>query len=93
MTPIDLPFRHRWRNRYLVGAIWCLVAAGSLSLYVFAPDIMHAGLQNAFSLSLSVAYVVYLLLGSVRAFTLIPSPTLWSWLFLFFHRYHSSRSH
>jgi len=37
---------------------------------------MHAGLQGAFSLSLGTAYVVYLVLGSVRAFTFVPAAYL-----------------
>ena len=76
MTEIDPSVRYGCRNRYVFGSIWFLAAAGSLSLYVFARDVMHAGLQDAFSLSLGVAYVVYLLLGSVRAFTFIPSAYL-----------------
>lgn len=47
--------------------------AAALYLYFFQRDLVQSRLNNAFSVSLGVASVVYLMMGAVRAFTLIPS--------------------
>jgi uncharacterized membrane protein YdjX (TVP38/TMEM64 family) len=64
------------RPRYVLAAIWIAIVAGSLFLYFFRRDVIQDELRNAFSVSLVLASLVYLLLGAVRAFTLIPSTYL-----------------
>src|SRR5688572_22722251 len=64
--------RHRW----LLVTIWFALAAGALYLYFFQRDAIQRELNSAFSTSMFVAGAIYLALGAVRAFTLIPSTYL-----------------
>jgi len=62
--------------RYALLGVWLLVVASALYFYFFQRAFIQAELQNALSASALVAAVLYLLLGSVRAFTLVPSTFL-----------------
>jgi uncharacterized membrane protein YdjX (TVP38/TMEM64 family) len=62
-------------RRVLLG-LWLLVIAAALYFYIFQRAAIQAELQNALSTSALIAGGVYLLLGSVRAFTLVPSTFL-----------------
>jgi len=64
--------RHRW----LLVTSWIAIAAGALYLYFFRRDAIQHELNSAFSTSMVVAGAIYLALGAVRAFTLIPSTYL-----------------
>jgi uncharacterized membrane protein YdjX (TVP38/TMEM64 family) len=57
-------------------AVWLLAVAAGLSLSIFAPDLVQAHLQSAFSTSALAAYVVYVALGALRGFTLMPTTLL-----------------
>jgi len=50
--------------------------ATALYVYFFRRDLIQTRLDDAFSYSFGVASIVYLLIGSARAFTLIPSTYL-----------------
>jgi len=63
------------RNKYLI-ALWLAIPAAALFFYFFRRNTLQGELQTAFAVSLGIASVVYLLLGSLRAFTLIPSTYL-----------------
>jgi uncharacterized membrane protein YdjX (TVP38/TMEM64 family) len=63
-------------RRLLLIGMWLLLVSGSLYLYIFHRESIRNQLNNAFSLSILVACLIYLLLGSLRAFTLIPSSFL-----------------
>jgi uncharacterized membrane protein YdjX (TVP38/TMEM64 family) len=60
----------------VLAAIWLAVAAPAVFLYLFRRDLVQGELREAFSSSLPAASFFYLLLGCVRAFTLIPSTYL-----------------
>ena len=62
--------------RYVRLASWLLLLPVALYLYFFRADALRGGLQSAMSASLVLGYAVYLLLGCVRGFTLIPSTNL-----------------
>jgi len=62
--------------RLVLLGVWLLVIAAALYFYVFQRAFIQAELQNALSTSALVAAAIYLLLGSVRAFTLVPSTFL-----------------
>lgn len=64
------------RGLYLRLGGWLLFLAIFLFLYASRPNFFEGQLQTAASESVLVAYALYLLLGSVRGFTLIPSATL-----------------
>jgi uncharacterized membrane protein YdjX (TVP38/TMEM64 family) len=59
----------------LVG-LWALVIVGALYFYFFQRTLVESQLQDALSASALAASVIYVLLGSVRAFTLVPSTFL-----------------
>jgi uncharacterized membrane protein YdjX (TVP38/TMEM64 family) len=56
--------------------VWLLLVAGGIYAYVFQRAAVEAHLHSAFSTSALVAYAIYLLLGSFRGFTLIPTTFL-----------------
>src|SRR5262245_5418378 len=55
---------------------WLLLVPVALYLYFFRADSLRGSLQSAVSTSLMLGYAVYLLMGCVRGFTLIPSTNL-----------------
>jgi uncharacterized membrane protein YdjX (TVP38/TMEM64 family) len=57
-------------------AIWLLIVGGALYLYFFERAFIQRQLQDAFSTSMVVGSIVYILLGSFRAFTLVPATFL-----------------
>lgn len=67
------PDRHQ--VRHAITAAWLLVVAGALSLVMFRRDVVEATIQGALAGS-PVAAGIYLLLGSLRAFTLVPATVL-----------------
>jgi uncharacterized membrane protein YdjX (TVP38/TMEM64 family) len=56
--------------------VWLVVVAGGLYLYFFQREVIEAQLRSAFSVSVVLGSVVYLVLGCIRGFTLIPSTSL-----------------
>lgn len=56
--------------------IWLVVVAGSLYLYFFRRAAIQGELHGAFSVSVTAGCALYLLLGCLRGFTLIPSTYL-----------------
>jgi len=60
----------------MVIAIWLSVLFGGLYLYFFHRDSIQSQLGQAFSYSVILGYLVYLLMGCVRGFTLIPATYL-----------------
>ena len=70
---------HNPRLRYSLFAIWLLIVVAALYLYFFQRDVVQAELRNALSASFWVAVVAYLLIGSLRAFTLVPVPSRCWW--------------
>ena len=56
--------------------MWLLIVGGALYLYFFEREFMQRELQGAFSTSMVVGSIVYVLLGSFRAFTLVPATFL-----------------
>lgn len=65
-----------WSPKYLRMGIWFCVVAGALYLYFFRSGLIQGQLQKAFSYSLFAGGVLYLVLGCLRGFTLIPSTYL-----------------
>jgi uncharacterized membrane protein YdjX (TVP38/TMEM64 family) len=70
------PQIHDPRVRYSIFAMWLVIVAGALYLYFFQRDLVEAQLKNALSTSTVIGAFVYILLGSLRAFTLVPSTFL-----------------
>ncbi len=62
--------------RYSLFALWLLIVGGALYLYFFEREFVQGELQSAFSTSMVVGSIVYILLGSFRAFTLVPATFL-----------------
>lgn len=62
--------------RYALFALWLLVIGGALYLYFFEREFVQGQLQSALSTSMVVGSIVYILLGSFRAFTLVPATFL-----------------
>lgn len=59
--------------RYGLFALWVAVAAAALYLYFFKREAVQAEMRDAMSASFWVASLVYLLIGALRAFTLVPA--------------------
>jgi uncharacterized membrane protein YdjX (TVP38/TMEM64 family) len=57
-------------------AMWLLIVGGALYLYFFERAFIQSELQSAFSTSMVVGSIIYILLGSFRAFTLVPATFL-----------------
>ncbi len=70
MTEFQL---HNPRIRYSLFAIWLLVVGGALYLYFFQREAVRHELQDALSASFWIAAISYLLIGALRAFTLVPA--------------------
>ena len=62
--------------RYLRLAGWLLFLATFFYVYFFRANFLNSELRNAMSASVVTGYLAYLLIGSVRGFTLIPSTSL-----------------
>jgi uncharacterized membrane protein YdjX (TVP38/TMEM64 family) len=62
-------------RRFLL-ALWIVLVGGALALVLFHRDLLRQVLDRASSVSIAAAGAVYLLVGAVRGFTLIPSTTL-----------------
>lgn len=73
-----MPARHSHSTtaRYALLAIWVLLAAGALYLYFFQRAYVQSELRGALSTTTVVASAVYVVLGSLRAFTLVPATFL-----------------
>lgn len=67
---------HRMTARYTLLAMWVLLAAGALYLYFFQRAYVQAELRGALSTTAVAASVLYVVLGSLRAFTLVPATFL-----------------
>jgi uncharacterized membrane protein YdjX (TVP38/TMEM64 family) len=76
VTDSDWGPRVKSRVRYVRLVSWLLLLPLCLYIYFFRPDIIRNSLQNAASSSVVLGYLVYLFMGSVRGFTLIPSTHL-----------------
>jgi uncharacterized membrane protein YdjX (TVP38/TMEM64 family) len=59
--------------RYAFLAAWLSVVAGALYLYFFERAFIERELADAMSVGGLIAATIYVLLGAVRAFTLIPA--------------------
>jgi uncharacterized membrane protein YdjX (TVP38/TMEM64 family) len=64
------------RTRYFRNGIWICVVAAALYLYFFQRNFIQSELQRVFYYSLFAGGVIYLLIGCLRGFTLIPSTYL-----------------
>ncbi len=64
---------HSKTLRYSLFALWVLVAVAALYLYFFKREAVQAEMRDALSTSFWVACATYLLIGSLRAFTLVPA--------------------
>jgi uncharacterized membrane protein YdjX (TVP38/TMEM64 family) len=62
--------------RYALIAIWVVVVVSALYLYAFHRHAVEVELEDALSVTAIAAAFVYLFLGSIRAFTLIPATFL-----------------
>ena len=62
--------------RYVIFASWIGLVAGALYLYFFQREFVQSELQGALSTSTVVASLLYVLLGSLRALTLVPATFL-----------------
>ena len=58
--------------KYLVYSTWFLLVTVSLYFYFFAGNVVQAKLTSIFGSSLIMGYVIYLIAGCLRGFTLIP---------------------
>lgn len=67
------PQLHSRSIRYALFALWVLIAGAALYLYFFKREVVQAEMRDALSASFWVAVVSYLLIGSLRAFTLVPA--------------------
>ena len=59
--------------RYTLFALWIIVAAAALYLYFFKREAIQTELRDAMSASFWAACLIYLLIGALRAFTLVPA--------------------
>ncbi len=64
------------RPRLLLAILWLAAAGGGLVAVLTHRDLVRAMLAEAASVSIVASGLLYLALGSVRGFTLIPSTTL-----------------
>lgn len=58
--------------KYVVYTVWFLLITVSLYFYFFAGDAIQAKLSSIFGSSIILGYVIYLVAGCLRGFTLIP---------------------
>jgi uncharacterized membrane protein YdjX (TVP38/TMEM64 family) len=71
-----VPQLHNTAVRYALFVLWLVIVSGALYLYFFERDFVRAQLESALSTSMVVGSIVYVLLGSFRAFTLVPATFL-----------------
>jgi uncharacterized membrane protein YdjX (TVP38/TMEM64 family) len=64
------------KTRAAILLLWGCAIAGGLYLVVFRPELLQGELRATAATSLVVAGAVYLLLGCVRGFTLVPATVL-----------------
>jgi uncharacterized membrane protein YdjX (TVP38/TMEM64 family) len=64
------------RVRRWLGALWLVAVATGLYLFVYQRVLIQQQLAGALSVSVVLGGLLYLLLGCVRGFTLVPSTTL-----------------
>jgi len=69
-----IPNRHKFRLALL--CLWAVVIATALYLFLFRRESLQHELHDAMSTSILAAGFVYLLLGCLRGFTLIPATSL-----------------
>jgi uncharacterized membrane protein YdjX (TVP38/TMEM64 family) len=62
--------------RYLRLAVWVICVSLLIYGYAFRRELIQTEMQQAVSVSVLFGYALYLLLGCVRGFTLIPSANL-----------------
>lgn len=67
---------HSSRIRYSLFAAWLVVVGAALYFYFFERAFAVTELRGALSTSTVVAAVVYMVLGSLRAFTMVPATFL-----------------
>jgi len=70
---VPVPQLHSKPVRYALFALWVLIAAGALYLYFFQRDVVRNQMRDALSASFWIASISYLVIGSFRAFTLVPA--------------------
>lgn len=70
---MPVPQLHSKPVRYTLFSLWVMIAAGALYLYFFQRDAVQAQMRDALSASFWVASISYLVIGSFRAFTLVPA--------------------
>lgn len=66
----------RQRLRVLLVALWLLGVGSALFVYLFHRDAIEHQLRSAVSISVIAGGLVYLVLGCLRGFTLVPSTSL-----------------
>lgn len=66
---------HARRRRFLTG-LWLLGAAFAIGVFVFRRDALEGLLDSATGASLVIGGAVYLALGCLRSFTMIPATSL-----------------
>lgn len=64
---------HNRAVRYGLFTLWVAIAAAALYLYFFQREAVQSELRNALSASFWIAAISYLLIGALRAFTLVPA--------------------
>lgn len=70
---MPVPQLHSKPVRYALFSVWVMIAGGALYLYFFQRDAVQAQMRDALSASFWVASISYLVIGSFRAFTLVPA--------------------
>lgn len=60
------------KTKYFVMALWLLFFCTSLYFYFFDNSFIKTGFSNVSGTSLYLGYLIYLLAGCIRGFTLIP---------------------
>jgi uncharacterized membrane protein YdjX (TVP38/TMEM64 family) len=70
-----LPIHSETARRSILAA-WLVIVAAALYLYFFKREFVQSELQGALSTSTIVAWVLYVVLGSFRALTLVPATFL-----------------
>jgi len=68
--------RHYKRVRYTLIATWMLFLSACVYVYFSRAGLVQGELQRAASASVLLGYGLYLLLGCIRGFTLVPSANL-----------------
>lgn len=58
--------------KYFVYAVWFLLISVSLYFYFFSGNVIQTKLASIFGSSIVIGYLIYLIAGCLRGFTLIP---------------------